>query len=329
MPHKKMSHPDTLISPSAASEKVADALRFCRIPAGEFLMGSEYTAEENAAKFGGGADWYPDEFPRHRVHISRAFDLAATHVTRGQFRAFVDATGFRTDAEVQGSAEAYNGIKFAKTPGLSWQNAGFEQTDQHPAVMVSWADAAAYCTWLGQTTGITHRLPTEAEWEYAYRLGALGAYTWGDGVNAGAGWANAADATARSVYPTWTTFDWFDGFVYTAPAATFLPSRIGLYDMSGNAWQWCSDWHAPYDAAEVIDPVGPVEGTKKILRGGSWFGAPPSYRAAWRSKIKPTYRGHNAGFRVLRECPESASASASENKTAVNSLDPSQESKTL
>jgi formylglycine-generating enzyme required for sulfatase activity len=264
-------------------------------------MGSEHSPEESAARFGGAPDWYLAEHPRHTVRITRPFAMSATQITRGQFRAFVQATDYRTAAEIDGYAEAWSETKFAKTPGVSWRDAGFEQSDDHPVVCVTWDDAVAFCQWLSQSEGQNHRLPTEAEWEYAYRAGQHSAYTWGDDPNAGQGWANCADLTAKKDFADWTTFNWTDGFVFTAPVASFKPNHWGLYDMAGNAWQWCGDWFGPYSPDEVSDPMGPALGEKRVLRGGSWYGAPMSCRATYRSKIVPTYRGTNVGFRLVRE----------------------------
>lgn len=275
------------------------------IPAGTFWMGLETTPEEAAKRYGGEPNWYDPEQPRHRVTISKSFELGQTPVTRGQFAAFVAATGYRTEAEVDGFAQIYNGTKFAKTPGHSWRDPGFVQTDDHPVVCVTSKDAATFCQWLSAETGRRYRLPTEAEWEHAYRAGTNDAWTWGNNPADGIGHANCADTKARAVNPTWTTFEWADGYVNTSPVKSFKPNAWGLYDLAGNAWEWTSTFYAPYTPEDAIDPLGPADGspqaTHRLLKGGAWFGAPLSSRAAFRSKISPGYRGSNVGFRVLRE----------------------------
>jgi sulfatase modifying factor 1 len=274
------------------------------VPAGEFLMGLECSPEQAARLYGGAPDWYANEQPRHHVRLSKPVMLGLHHVTRGQFGVFAAETGYKTDAEKDGFAQVWNGSKFAKTSGFSWHKPGIDQTDDHPVTCVTWNDAVAFCQWLSRREGRVYRLPTEAEWEYAYRAGTQTAYTWGDDPNAGKGWANCADADGRTAHPGWVTFDWSDGYVYTAPAASFRPNGWGLYDMAGNAWQWCADWYGEYAEGGAVDPAGPAEGTKRVLRGGSWFGAPCSSRAAYRSKISPAYRGQNVGFRVAAEIAE-------------------------
>ncbi|MDB5327131.1 MAG: hypothetical protein JWM57_2700 [Phycisphaerales bacterium] len=276
-------------------------LSFVVIHAGTFRMGLEIGANEAAKRYGGESNWYDNEQPRHSVTLTRDFELATTPVTRGEFAAFVAATGYQTEADVDGYAQIYNGTKFAKTPGRSWRDPDFMQTDDHPVVCVTHKDATAFCDWLSRQDGRRYRLPSEAEWEYAYRAGTDDAWTWGNDPAAGVGHANCADATAKQTYPTWTTFDWSDGLLNTSPVAAFKPNKWGLFDLAGNAWEWTGNWFAPYSADAATDPTGPADGTHRVLRGGAWFGAPLSSRAAYRSKVSPGYRGSNVGFRVLRE----------------------------
>ena len=276
-------------------------LRFSRIPAGEFRMGLECPPEEAAKRYGGEANWYEPEQPAHRVKISRDYWLATTHVTREQFARFVKETNYRTVAEVEGSAQVWTGQKFEKLPAHDWRMPGFQQGEDHPAVCVNHDDAIAFCQWLGKRENKTFRLPTEAEWEYAYRAGTTTGYFWGNNPDDGHSFANAGDLTAKEKFPEWTTFNWHDGFVFTSPVASFVPNAWKLCDMAGNAWEWTSDWFAPYTSDDQTDPRGPNAGDKRVLRGGSWYGAPLSCRAAYRSRVPTGYRGSNVGFRVLME----------------------------
>src|SRR5262249_1018949 len=137
-------------------------MKLILIRAGEFLMGSPD---------GDGDD---DEHPQHRVRITQPFYLGVHEVTRGQFRRFVDEAGYQTETAQDGK-DGWGGKeeakKFEQNRGYSWQNPGFEQTDDHPVVNVSWNDVVAFAAWLSRKEGDTYRLPTEAEWEYACRAG--------------------------------------------------------------------------------------------------------------------------------------------------------------
>ena len=155
-------------------------MKLTLIPAGEFMMGSGESAEATAAFFNKSygedllkADYFKDEHPQHRVRITKPFYLGTYHVTRGQFRQFVKDTGYKTDAEKGEKPGAFGWNPDKKESDFnekySWRNAGFEQTDEHPVVNVSWNDAVAFCKWLSKKEGKTYRLPTEAEWEYACR----------------------------------------------------------------------------------------------------------------------------------------------------------------
>jgi formylglycine-generating enzyme len=268
-------------------------MRFVRIPAGDFVMGSppsEPLRSEN-------------ELP-HRVRISRPFYLGVTHVTIGQFAGFVQATGYQTAAERQGWANgAWNlrATNWTRLYGGSWKNPGFPQDTNHPVVCVTWHDAVAFCDWLSAKEGRKYRLPTEAEWEYACRAGKRTAYIWGDNPDAGSGWANGSDQTAKDLFTLFPSFNWSDGYRYTSPVASFRPNAWGLYDMLGNALQWCGDWYGPYPQGPVADPTGAVGGTEKILRGGSFIYGPQRCRCAFRGRNRPDFENFYVGFRVLLE----------------------------
>ena len=137
------------------------------IPPGEFAMGNGVAPGLMAIHFKDIFDGLPiqektlwAEYPQHHVRITKAFYMGATHVTRGQFRQFAEATGRKPSVSQDGTF---------MPPGASWTKPGFEQTDEHPVVCVSWNDAVAFCKWLSGKEGKPYRLPTEAEWEYACR----------------------------------------------------------------------------------------------------------------------------------------------------------------
>jgi formylglycine-generating enzyme required for sulfatase activity len=232
-------------------------MKLVLIPAGEFLMGSP--DEDREAR--------DDEKPQHRVRITRPFYLGTTEVTRGQFRRFVDETGYRTEAD--------------------WNHPGFEQTDEHPVVKVNWNDAVAFAAWLSRKEGETYRLPTEAEWEYACRAGTTTRYSCGDDPE---GLAAVGNLAAQ------------DGYTYTAPVGRYKPNAWGLYDMDGNVWEWCSDGYAAdyYKSSPVDDPPGSGGAPVRVIRGCGWDVVPGEARSANRDAHAPVIRRYHLGFRLAR-----------------------------
>jgi formylglycine-generating enzyme required for sulfatase activity len=306
----------TAQEPKAASgeKQITNSIgmKLTLIPAGEFKMGSGESAEETAAFWNKNYDldssmavFCKDEHPQHRVRITNPFFLGTYHVTRGQFRQFVNDSGYKTDAEKGEKPGGWGWDPVKKRFGFnekySWRDAGFEQTDAHPVVNVSWNDAVAFCKWLSKKEGKTYRLPTEAEWEYACRAGTTTRYYSGDDPETLAKVANVADATFKATLPDWIgTLKASDGYVFAAPVGQFKPNSFGLYDMHGNAWQWCADWYDKdyYGKSPVVDPKGPDTGTVRVLRGGSWHDGSIYVRSAVRDRNSPDYRDYNSGFRV-------------------------------
>jgi formylglycine-generating enzyme required for sulfatase activity len=145
-------------------------------------------------------------------------------------------------------------------------------------------------------------LPTEAQWEYACRAGTTTAYPWGDNPDDGNGWANCADQSLNNkllnISAGSAFFSWDDGFVFTSPVGSFKANAFGLYDMTGNAWQWCQDWYGDYEKAAVTDPTGVDAGIFRVMRGGSWNVSPMICRSACRYWNDPGNEFDNGGFRV-------------------------------
>jgi formylglycine-generating enzyme len=248
---------------------------------------------------------FEGEHPQHRVRITRPFYLGAYHVTQGEFRRFVNDTGYQTDTEKGKMPWAIGWNAERKraefNENCSWRNPGFWQTDRQPVVDVGWKDAVAFCEWLSRKEGKQYRLPTEAEWEYACRAGTTTRYYSGDDPEALVTVGNVPDATLRAVLPEWKwTIKANDGYAFTSPVGSFRPNAFGLYDMHGNAWQWCQDWYGGeyYRTSPADDPTGPVSGESRVLRGGSWYHWPGEARSANRMSDLPDWRSNDFGFRV-------------------------------
>jgi sulfatase modifying factor 1 len=258
----------------------------------------------------GRAGGRPDEAPRHEVLVND-FDLDETLVTRCAFAAFVERTGYVTNAERlgfgMGASEGMQDWAWERIPGASFRRPFWEATtdtasflrDDAPVVMVSWDDAVAYCASMGE------RLPTEAEWEYAMRAGRFDArYPWGsEAVVDGAYRLNFWQGESH------LHNDRSDGWVYVSPVKTYPPNAWGLYDPVGNVWQWTADWYADSTYADtaraslVRDPRGPERGTKRVLRGGSWWCGACACEGNglyFRGKEAPDAPYDNVGFRCAR-----------------------------
>ncbi len=205
------------------------------IEARRFSMGSN--AEDPEA--------VSDERPQHEVTMVHPFAIARYETSVGAFRAFVEATGYETDAERGDGCYALNqaGDGFEQSKDRDWRNPGFRQTNDHPVVCVSWNDARAYADWLSKQTGARYRLPTEAEWELAARAGTDASRYWENQSSDQCLYANGADQSLRRRFPErpWSFADCDDGQVFTAPTGSFSPNAYGLHDVLGNVWEWAQD----------------------------------------------------------------------------------------
>ena len=286
-------------------------MRLVRVPAGAFLMGGQEPAERLASDFreyGRAADFFADEYPRHRVRIRRPFFLGKFEVTVGQFAAFARATGYRTEAEADGTGGWGYNPATRKVEGrrgqYSWRDPGFAQTDEHPVVNVTWNDAVAFCRWLSKKEGACYRLPTEAEWEYACRAGTAARYHNGDDPGRLGEVARVMDARGRTAFPHVHQMEIPGGVSgLTAAVGGRGPNALGLFDMHGNVWEWCHDWYDEnyYARSPAEDPCGPANGTVRVRRGGGWNSFPLWARASFRNYNSPDSRCANLGFRVVRE----------------------------
>lgn len=252
----------------------------------------------------------PERHKRERLrHVAKVapFTISATEVTRGQFRAFVDATGRRMPSGCDTHGDGKDTTS-DHDPGASWQDPRFAQTDDHPVVCVDWQDAADYAAWLARETGRAYRLPDDVEWEYAARAGAASAYFWGDDAGKGCGHMNGGDDSLARALPPWRDavrrdleagyagarlVPCDDGNAFTAPVASYAPNAFGLYDVAGNAWEW---------VATCTDPGSGPDGAcaKRAVHGGSWDDWPMDLRLADRHRVPPSTRRNDTGFRVVR-----------------------------
>ena len=259
---------------------------------GRFQMGSP-----------GGEDGREDDERQHTVTVGDVL-IARTEVTVGQFRRFVQSSGYRTDAER--SATGMKGCwawdvsdgNWGWRTGRNWRNPGFTQRDDSPAHCVSWNDARAYIEWLSAQTGEEYRLPTEAEWEYAARAGTETSLFWGDwGLTCA--YANVADLSVERQYGHSALHSCEDGYAWTAPAGSYRPNPWGLSDMLGNVWEWtCSTYDEAYGGAENRCDA---DAKYRVLRGGAWSITFPSWpRVADRHMNSPAYQGDETGFRPAR-----------------------------
>jgi formylglycine-generating enzyme required for sulfatase activity len=265
------------------------------IPAGSFVMGSSAEDRAWASTHGASPGSVADEAPQHNVAL-QSFALGKYDITRGEYAAFVQETGHPA-----GDGCGPDPYKWDKSPGVSWQNPGFPQTDRDPVVCVSWQDAQAYIAWLNRKAnrnGGAYRLPTESEWEYASRAGATTKFWWGDDVSGAADHAWYKENSKGK----------------TAPVGTRPANAFGLYDMAGNVWQWTEDCYtenyagAPADSRAIETGVSDPRpnGTRRCMRvdrGGSWLFPAWFLRPATRERNPDDYRDAIMGFRVARSLP--------------------------
>ncbi len=259
-----------VLAQSRGNAMVVQGMTLVSIPGGTFMMGSQ--------------DGPDNEKPAHRVTV-KAFEMSATEITVGQFRQFILATSYRTDAERAGIG--FVGTEMVATPGANWRNPHFEQNDQHPVVLVSWNDAMAFCGWLSAQTATRYDLPTEAEWEYACRAGTATEFFSGDSASSlsSVGWIGENSGGA------------------THPVGQKEANAFGLYDMHGNACELCRDWfQGDYyrQAGNETDPQGPATGVMRVSRGGGWFSSAGYCRSAIRYGDTPDSILNYLGFRVVR-----------------------------
>lgn len=248
----------------------------------------------------GSNEGLPSEQPVFTADV-KPFFLDVHLVTVAQYREFVEATGYRTQAEVFGNSAVFDFDtgEWSLVDGADWRHPFGPQRpaaeDDHPVTQVSWNDAVAYCEWVGK------RLPTEVEWEHAARNARNGGprYAWGDElVIDGAYMAN----TWQGRFPDFNTTA--DGYLATNPVGAFGETPLGLTDMGGNVWEWVDDWLRPYNQRGT--PFTPNKESKKVQRGGSFLCDPAvchGYRVSGRADSTPETGLCHTGFRCARDIP--------------------------
>ena len=268
-------------------------MRFVLIPAGTFLRGTP----SDEVRW----SW---ETRQHAVTISRPFYMAIFEVTNGQFRAF------RPDHDSGADT------------GFGYGNFGAARTaendlngDRQPAVRIPDVDAMAFSRWLGmRERGRSYALPNEAEWHYACRAGSSTTFAWGDNPADAAKYANVFDGKRRDrlamgalvASPPFLRHVEDDGFIVTAPVGSYLPNAWCLFDMHGNASEWCRDWDSKLTAEAVSDPQGPETGEKRVTAGGNFYDEMYFQRASSRSS-RTGGSGSGVpmiGFRLVSPLPD-------------------------
>lgn len=258
-------------------------IEWVSIPGGTYIMGS-LPAEPNRK---------PDEV-QHQVTLN-PFKMSKYEVTVGQFKKFVDATGYVTYAEsgndgFKGST-IWNGTAFEKKAGINWRhdvqgNLVPEKNYDHPVTNISWDDAIAFAKWLGC------RLPTESEWEYAARGGTATPFHTGNCLS-----SDQANYNATFPGGNCSKGQYRANLV---KVGSFPANPFGLFDMHGNVSEWCYDAYGEYPTAPQTNPFGPTQGSNKVMRGGSWRDNGATCRSAARTSV---FHGRSlgfAGFRVVK-----------------------------
>jgi len=225
-----------------------------------------------AGSFEMGSTFSHDEAsPIHTVTLT-GFWMDVKEVTNAQFKAYCDATH--------------------DWPPVDPIAGYFTDYPDHPVVNVNWAQASAYAAWAGKS------LPTEAEWEYAARGGLQGKiYSWGNEPPGNqCNWMSYSGALSSKMAPIMSFFK-----RGTLPVGSFAANGYGLYDMAGNVWEWCMDWHGDYSAEPQQNPQGPASGAEHILRGGGWSdNIGDAMRVTWRGWGQPNDKANHVGFRCVK-----------------------------
>ena len=270
------------------------------VPNGSFTMGAPVHE----------AGSYPNERPLHQVILAERLAVGVYEVTRGEFRRFVEESGYEPERGCWIEEPTSRGWRLSM--GHGWRNVGFDQTDQHPVSCVSWDDAQAYVRWLSGKAEGGYRLLSESEWEYVARGGTSTPRYWeddGHGPLEQCRHANGADTS--------TAFGWRaecnDRHAYTAPVGSYQANAFGVHDVLGNVWEWTEDcWRDRYVGSPNDGSAWRGSGCEqRVLRGGSRYVGSAGLRSAHRFKYEPVTRNQNTGFRIARRLSEGGATTRS------------------
>jgi len=275
------------------------------VPAGSFMMGSP-SSEVRWSGYDG------REEPQHKVTIAKPFAVGRHAITRGNFTTFVDAAGHKIEGGAYVRNDKYRSPEgylmedpvWAYDPKASWRNPRFIQDDSHSVVCINWWDANAFVTWLTKESGKIYRLLSEAEQEYAMRAGTTTPFWWGSSIS-------VSKANYDGNYSYGGTDQMYGGSDQkdtnrgkTVPVDNFEPNPWGLYQVHGNVWEWTEDcWHDTYNGAPTDGSAWTkacTNGSRRVVRGGSWCDAPVNLRSAYRREYTSSQRFDYFGFRVGR-----------------------------
>jgi formylglycine-generating enzyme required for sulfatase activity len=259
------------------------------VPAGSFTMGSPPGEPGRASE-------REDEVP---VTIPEPFAVGAYAVTRGEYAAFVAATGHKAD----GGCWIWTGTAWELRADRSWRSVNFPQDDRHPALCVNLADARAYLAWLSRTTGKAYRLLSEAEREYVARAGTATPFWWGSSISTA-----EANYDGRTAYAQGPKDEWRQR---TLPVDSFHPNPWGLWGVHGNVWDWTEDCWNEANAGNPGDgsPRRTGDCTWRVVRGGAWNYPARDLRSAHRYWNLPDNRSTVQGLRVARTLQAAATPS--------------------
>ncbi|MCP4896693.1 MAG: formylglycine-generating enzyme family protein [bacterium] len=260
---------------------------FVLVSQDEFLMGDNFNEGD------------ADEVPVHRVVLD-AFYIARYKVTNKDFWRFIEAGGYSEPSYWSAGGFGEYGELPRHWNSSRFHGGGIPGGGDFPVVGVSWFEAAAYCSWISSQTGQNYRLPTEAEWERAARADDQRRFPWGDSID---GSLANYEFSGGPYEPGLTPVGFYDGTVREGFKTGKNISPFGVVEMTGNVWEWCSDWYGGdfYSSSPTQSPTGPESGSSKVLRGGGWVDSHYYHRAANRNSSFPENRNPIQGFRCVRD----------------------------